>query len=353
MKIVLDTNIFIQDFLLNSSEFRTLFSELPRLGYSLHIPYLVFDELINKFGEEVEKVAYRARRIGVTAWHIPDFGNELVSPEQAVSAYKNYLERKFREVRANFVDYPSIPHRALVERALKRKKPFRGSDTGGYRDALLWETVLQLATDDEVCFVTSNTKDFSDKKKQGLHPHLIDDVDNRQLQVTLFTSLTDFIEREIRPGLEALDDIRKQLEEDTYEHLSLFALMEGQLPEYIGAHELDPLELGLPSELESPTLSYVEKVHGLSNIEVRRLHSGELLITFSADATCEFDVFIYKSDYYSMEDTDIFVWNDDWNKWYVAASITKRVALNLQLTFTPTTKTITSVDILSVHSQTG
>lgn len=353
MRIVLDTNVFVRDFMLNSSEFRTLFSELPRLGYSLHIPDLVFDELVNKFEEEIEKVASRTKRIGVTAWLIPDFGNELVSPEQAVSAYRNYLERKFREIRAEFVDYPSVTHRELVERALKRKRPFRGSDTGGYRDALLWEIVLQLAMDDDVYFVSNNTKDFSDESKQGLHPHLLNDIADRQLHVVLFTSLGNFIERDVYPGLEALNEIRQQLEEDTYEHLSLFALVEEQLPEYIGADELDPLELGLPSQLETPTLNYVENLHDLSDIEVRRLHSGELLISFAADATCEFNVFIYKSDYYGMENTDIFVWDDDWNRWYVAASIAKRVVLNLQLTFKPDTKTITSVNILSLDSQTG
>jgi len=47
MKIVIDTNIYFQNFLLDGTEFRTFISELPRLGYTLCVPKIVFDETVN------------------------------------------------------------------------------------------------------------------------------------------------------------------------------------------------------------------------------------------------------------------------------------------------------------------
>ena len=89
----------------------------------------------------------------------------------------------------------------------------------------------------------------------------------------------------------------------------------------------------------------------ISDINVRQLSSGELLITFSAEMECEFHIFIYKPDYYMIgdDDTEIFVWDKDWNEWYVAASISKQITLDLKLTYLPENEEVTSVSILGIH----
>ena len=58
---------------------------------------------------------------------------------------------------------PQVSHADLVERDLSSRKPF--SPTGkGYRDALIWESVVELCTDltdaDTLIFVTDNKSDF-------------------------------------------------------------------------------------------------------------------------------------------------------------------------------------------------
>lgn len=58
------------------------------------------------------------------------------------------------------------PHRVLAERAVQRRKPFK-DDGSGYRDALIFETVLQIAYEEpktEVVFVSANTSDFGKGK---------------------------------------------------------------------------------------------------------------------------------------------------------------------------------------------
>ena len=353
MKIVIDTNIFFHDFMLDGTEFRTLISELPRLGYMLCVPKIVFDETVNKFFEETRKVYESTRKIGVSALVFSEFDSPSESPEIARDKYQTFFAEKFKTLNAEVVDYPSVTHKELVGRALSRKKPFRNTDTGGYRDALLWETILELAKTDEVSFLSNNPKDFSDENKQEFHQDLINDVQTRGLKtVSLFTSIHGFNEARIYPELKNLNEIQTLLETDKYEYLILSEFLDEQLTEHVGSDELDPSDINLPSEFESPSLSLVEKVNEITNINVWQLSSGELLITFSADMDCEFDVFIYKPDYYGMgDDTEVSVWDNDWNEWYVAASITRQIILDLKLTYNADSKKVTSVNILGFHPQ--
>jgi hypothetical protein len=353
MKIVIDTNIFFRDFMLDGTEFRTLFSELPRLGYSLSIPKLVFDETVNKFYDEIKKIYDNARKIGISALQFSKFEKSKVFPENAKEIYQTYFTNTLKSLNPELVDYPEISHQEIVERALLKRKPFRNSDTGGYRDALIWETVLELAKKDEVSFISNNLKDFSDDSNQNLHQDLLDDIKNHSLKnVSWFASLQSFNETQIIPGLKNLDIIQDQLSNDCYERLSLPSFLEEQLIEHLGGEELDPSELYLPGEFESPRLSLVENVNGISDVNVKQLSSGELLISFSAEISCEFDVFIYKSDYYSLPDNiGVFIWDNDWNEWYVAGSISREVIIDLELTFEHENKNITSVNILSIYAQ--
>ena len=65
MRIVLDTNIFVADFTLASPSFETLITGAPRAGHSLLLSDLVFDELLNRYGKEYQKVLDAQRRLGV------------------------------------------------------------------------------------------------------------------------------------------------------------------------------------------------------------------------------------------------------------------------------------------------
>ena len=352
MKIVIDTNIFFRDFMLSGTEFRTLFSELPKLGYGLCVPQIVFDETVNKFLEETKKVLDDARNIGASSINFSNFDHPISAPENAKETYQKYFTEKLQSLGAEFIDYPEVTHKELVHRALSRKKPFRSSDTGGYRDVLLWETILELAKNDEVTFICNNPKDFSDDNKQGLHPDLYDDIKTRELRaITLFDSIGKFNQVKIYPALHSLSDIQAQLSVEQYAPLILSTFLSEYMVEFVGSQELDPTEIGLPTEFESPTISYVESVSEISDVNVRQLSSGELLITLSADTECVFDIFIYKPDYYILDDDEVFVWDNEWNEWYVAASITKNVVIHLKMTFSPEHNEVTSVSILGIESQ--
>lgn len=60
---------------------------------------------------------------------------------------------------------PELGHQAVVERALARRQPFDRRGHDGYRDVLLWESILEMAREETIFFVTRDrarsTKDAS------------------------------------------------------------------------------------------------------------------------------------------------------------------------------------------------
>jgi hypothetical protein len=97
----------------------------------------------------------------------------------------------------------------------------------------------------------------------------------------------------------------------------------------------------------------VSSIEQISEIDVRQLPSGDLLISFRVGANCEFDVFIYKADYYSLPDDHLpYVWDNDWNEWYVAASASSDIEMQISLILDLTDRTIKSASIADIQPTT-
>lgn len=84
--------------------------------------------------------------------------------------------------------YPNISHKEVVQRALERKKPFKSDGKDGYRDYLIWVTFLGVVSHysmEDACFVTLNTRDFSDvENKDSLHQHLKNDLKDKGIDLS-------------------------------------------------------------------------------------------------------------------------------------------------------------------------
>jgi predicted nucleic acid-binding protein len=55
MKVVLDSNIIIADFWMQSPNFQVLLESSKKGNIDLMIPELVMDEVLNKFNQRIEK----------------------------------------------------------------------------------------------------------------------------------------------------------------------------------------------------------------------------------------------------------------------------------------------------------
>ena len=194
MHIVVDANIIIAEGFGNNHRFQTLLSTLEVSGYNLYVPSLVVEEVVAKFGrvfdEGVQGIRILSRRLRID---LPASVYAL-DRESESSQFRSKLLAQFNAPNCTILDYPETPHEELVRRATAREKPFDENGTG-YRDALIWESVLDLAgnVDSEVILL-SNDDDFH-SSGGGLHNDLIRQIEERGLsrdRVILFRALDAF-----------------------------------------------------------------------------------------------------------------------------------------------------------------
>lgn len=350
MRVVLDSNIICRDYQLTGSTFRVFFDGLARSGHSIYMPQVVIHEVENNYAKELVKIdrfVAKARRV---------LGTEIESPladatvEDLVEEYHRELLSRFAGVGATIMDYPDVAHEAVVQRVLDRRKPFSESGAG-YPDSLIWETVVDLAgsSGQDIAFISANKKDFFDGEG-NLHADLVADMEARGLQsgrIVPFSSLEDFVAEHIKPTMRALKDILQRLAEGRYPELDLAEEIAVRLPYVDAGREWEPAELGFPQEFETPTISSVQDIQNIRVVDVRELYSGEFLIRGEADADCEFDVFVYKPDYYAMSEEEApYIWDRDWNPHYFAASVSRWVHIEIEMTFDPDRARVTSMQLL-------
>jgi predicted nucleic acid-binding protein len=253
-RIVLDTSVIVPDFRLRSTRLRAVLVSARELRDSVAIPSVVVDEVVNKFREEISVATSGLRDAEARLGKL--LGQEVspleCEPAAELEKYRAWLTAKLKSGSIDVLDYPDIDHRDVVNRALTRRKPFTKDGQRGYRDALIWETLLnQLRVHrDELFFVSANTSDFADPdNKQQLHPDLERDLKELKpprAQLLLFSSLDDLLARGIGPRNEVVPDLKAQIEAGRLGTLDLHPWLLEELPKLIRGSRL--MWVGRPTE---------------------------------------------------------------------------------------------------------
>ena len=302
MRIVLDANAIIAEDYGRSILMRTLLSASAAVGYTVCVPRLAIAEAAGKVLRELDLHSKQARRsLGQLArltsrqLHVPSF--ELNLQEEAKS-FEEDLRNRLVEAGVAVLPYPEVPHEELAQRAISRTRPFdeKGS---GYRDSLIWFSVLQLASQTEgPVFLVAGDKDFADSSKQ-LHPDLKNDLErdgHPDCTVTLFESLEAIVDEHIRPHLTQV------LWEDPQSTLlglgfDVRRYVGSAIENAYGNHIWAPHELGLPPQCRSPRIGDVAQIDIYNVIDVRRLPDHRFLVKAEAEVIGLYEFILYSSDW--------------------------------------------------------
>jgi len=196
MDVILDTNIFCQDFSLRSHKFQALFAYLRRTESTLIIPEIVVAEVHGVFRRRAVDLAQELRECEsvLRSLDVADTlvrSNSLPAPDALLENFKRHLQQPNGQLRPRVVPVEEADLREALARELDRRKP-ASSDGRGLRDVLVWLAALKESRRTlQVAFISENVRDFSAPGQPDvLHPDLLQEASGR---VSYFRRLDNFL----------------------------------------------------------------------------------------------------------------------------------------------------------------
>lgn len=344
MKIILDTNAIVSNFRMDSPNFQVLLENSKNGKDQIYIPQIVLDEVINKYGQRINAIkSTTEREINIYNQLTKGTKKRIISKSDIdtdIKKYSEYVEQLINESKIIKLPYPKTPHEIIAKRAMHKKKPFN-SNGAGYRDNLIWENIKELLTQDqevlilpELIFITNNYKDFATKEFE-LHPDLINELENEYYNsesIQIFSKLGEYIDKEAKVHLEQEKKIESKLKNNELDDLNLNYITSRYLFDNFINYELNSDEIELRWEFENPSISSISEDYEINDISVKKLSDTKILVDLSFDLEVYLDVFIYKMDYWGMDDEEKpSISDSDWNDHYMLGQIESVLNLSMSL----------------------
>lgn len=223
MKILIDTNIFYNNWYLDNAYFEYFFNFIENTNSQLLISDVVVEEVENKFNEQLNVLRHNFKKNIQQSEKLLNKKFDFNLKEVLVNfSFKSVLDSKCDNI--IYFEYEKVSNKTLVHRAISVTKPF-GENDKGFRDSLIWLSFLEFIkenkTDDEIVMINNNSKDFMNKEKNGLDSQLLKDLETNNIsnEFFVFTSLKEFIDKEVDISIHKYTD-QKALEKLIYENES-------------------------------------------------------------------------------------------------------------------------------------
>jgi predicted nucleic acid-binding protein len=345
MKVVLDANIIIADFWLETTNFKLLFESAKKGDIKIYIPEVVVDEVVNKYNkrleESKEKIESELKTFNKVSKLNQSSSITKSIIDRSVLDYKNHLQKVIKENTIEIIDYPKTDHKTIALKAINKYKPFNTNEKG-YRDCLIWENIKQLLTESEsaisqpeLVFISNNYKDFATNEYE-LHPGLISELENEDYDsksVIIYPSLSEFNDKQTKLFFTQSKSFEKKLKQKELGNFDLHSVIINYLyNKYVGS-ELFNYDMDFEYDSSEPTVSSIYEDFEEKIISVKKLNASDFLVDVEFEVNTQIDFFIEKSEYWSMGDDKkhISIQDSDWNDWVMLAETESSVPLSMTL----------------------
>ncbi|MCA6215519.1 DUF4935 domain-containing protein [Ideonella sp. B7] len=273
MKFFLDTNVFYGDWFLRNANFRYLFHFINNEGHELLVSRAVMQEAENIRNRDLHAAVSEVKKHLLSAAKLN--GQPVATPEPTfcIEPYDLLEALRLKLDSVALVEYQSISHAVVVERALKRVRPFQENEKG-YRDTLIWLSLLEhlsrLPAGSEIVFISANKSDFYDpsSKTPAFHPSLQEDIDRLCPSVVIrpYLSLFDFVDKTIDKSEHALDHSRAEMSFGEYVEEQGVNFLESIQPQVISKLQ-SLLTPGAPALSNATSLS-ADVTEGIEDLDI-------------------------------------------------------------------------------------
>lgn len=191
MHVLLDTNIYMMDLTFSKPEHEALKNYLSMTNSRLLLPEIISNEVYKNIETSAMKELRTIKGLyGTRVGLIP----ETITVETVSTALKERFDKFAEGMKVFSIDNKNIDLQNLIDKSLVETPPFK-SQGRGFRDALIWESLLKYlnsTAETQVAFITNNSNDFGKNElKLELHEELV--KLNVQDRVHFFNSLGEFL----------------------------------------------------------------------------------------------------------------------------------------------------------------
>jgi len=318
MKVILDTNIYSADYAFSRTEMIILRRLCNEEKIKLLIPEVILREFTTQDHERAEIAGKRVlKELNIYCNTVygtnknplsknrEDFKSSLIDANRMV---KNKIDAFLQETKANILTPNIDDYIETFDRYFKGEKPFsKIKARNDIPDALAFVQIKRIK-DNQLIFISNDERLREAVKNEG---------------VTVFSSLTDFINT---------DKIKKIIEIKRLDDMLFYALPQILENEYLISLFHEALENELPYKTvidkKIPGDNNEGTITGIMGIdptefykeEITKHGSGLFTIPFYCEIDAYLEYYIYKADFYSLEDERIGeISIDDWNDHYYEA----------------------------------
>ncbi|AFU02822.1 PIN domain-containing protein [Nocardia brasiliensis] len=192
--VVVDTNILCSSPWLRRRDWVSLLENREAWGVKVVVPEVVFMETVNVVRRAWALESAKLESVKARLFGLKEQQQAMVDEiARRSEGYEQWLRVHLDEVGVPIVPTPPFGWLEVARRASERRAPYCEKEVDGLRDTLIWLAVMSVAeenADEKVWFVSDNHRDFGevgtgispkDACPFPLHPHLVDDLDGKEL----------------------------------------------------------------------------------------------------------------------------------------------------------------------------
>ena len=220
--IVIDTNQFCSDMMLSGLRWKRLIEYVDKTGACMQMPRIVWQEIYRNYAKTVSSHYANAvlaieklnHHIGFSSPALNFWGEryqisdvrgactDLAGEATAnlAKAYLAHIKNTLKLKAKDFIETDSSWFDEVIERAVNHVKPFSDESDKGFKDTLLWKSVLSLKQrpgfkDHPIILISSNSRDFGSPSEKGkLHQSLAKEAESAGLDLHYFDNLDAFLQ---------------------------------------------------------------------------------------------------------------------------------------------------------------
>jgi hypothetical protein len=230
-----------------------------------------------------------------------------------------HLRKAIRDAGGEIPGFPEVTHEELVRRALAGRRPFDDHGRLGYRDTLIWYTVLEVARDGHRVILATEDGDFrSADGAGGLHEHLIADLRQRGIdpeRVSVVPSLAAIVQQVLEPALYLLKELNAQLDRDEDWGRKLEKSLKDIARDDADHVDLSKVSVGIDVDHEAyagdvveETLAEVDDFRRFAIADAIPLGGGRFGIEAWLEGTAFFDITVSTGDFDGREEIPEGIW---------------------------------------------